>query len=434
VKDITAKARIFFYSIYVAAFIILVVSLLTKPALPWIEVAFFTLLIFIADSFTIPLPKNAFISVSFAIIFAMTLLFGPEAVALASIITAINMSDIKHKIAWYKMLFSACNYIISAYVAGYVFVLTGGTIGIISAADFPLIIIPVIFASTIFFAINTGLIAVGLGFLHEESPVGIWRFDYQWLIPNYYALGVLGLILAQIYNSSGPASIILLIVPLLIARQTFQVYMKLRGAYMGTVGALVQALEAKDPYTRGHSERVAEYAEKIAREIKLPEDRIETLRYAALLHDIGKIGIARKVLNKPGRLTNEEFKRIQAHPRIGARIIGDIDFLERAVPAVFYHHEHLNGRGYAEGLAGDRIPLLARIMTVADSFDAMTSTRPYRPALSYKEAAAELRACRNSQFDAEIVDAFINAMNISLEEEKPEIKELQLKIAIEDPA
>ncbi|MBE0447491.1 MAG: HD-GYP domain-containing protein [Actinobacteria bacterium] len=430
-NDITVRARIFFYSIYVAALVVLIASLLTKFALPWAEVAFFALLIFVADSFTIQLPKNAFISVSFAIIFAATLLFGPEAAAIASMTTIINISDIKHKIAWYKMLFSACNYAISAYIAGYTFILIGGTVGGIATANFPFVIIPVIAASTIFFVANTGLIALGLGIIHNESPVDIWRFDYQWLIPNYYALGVLGLILAQIYDSFGPASIILLIVPLLIARQTFQVYMKLRSAYMDTVSALVRALEAKDPYTRGHSERVAGYAERIAREIKLPEEKVEILRYGALLHDIGKIGIARKVLNKPGKLTDEEFKWIQAHPKIGAGIIGHIEFLKAAVPAVFYHHEHLNGKGYTEGLSGDNIPLLARIMTVADSFDAMTSARSYKPALSTEKAATELMACRGSQFDGRIVDAFINSMGISLTE-KDSNEEEQLKIAIED--
>ncbi|HZD60256.1 MAG TPA: HD-GYP domain-containing protein [Anaerolineae bacterium] len=433
-NDITVRARIFFYSTYAAALAVLVASLLMKPVLPWVEVALFALLIFVADSFTIQLPKNAFISVSFAIIFATSLLLGPEAAAIASIVTIINVSDIKHKVAWYKMLFNACNYAISAYVAGYIFVLAGGTVGGVTAGDFPFIIVPVLLSSTIFFLTNTGLIALGLGFLHEESPMGIWRFDYQWLIPNYYALGVLGLILAQIYDSFGLVSIILLVVPLLIARKTFQVYMELRNAYMGTVSALVQALEAKDPYTRGHSERVAEYAEAIAREIKLPEEKVEILRYAALLHDIGKIGIARKVLNKPGKLTNDEFKRIQAHPRIGAGIIGHIEFLEAAVPAVYYHHEYLNGRGYTEGLSGDRIPLLARIMTVADSFDAMTSTRPYRPALNIEEAAAELRACCGSQFDGRIVEAFVKAMDISLEENNPIQEEMQLEIASEDPA
>jgi putative nucleotidyltransferase with HDIG domain len=408
-------------------------SLATKPALPWLEVAFFALLIFIADSFAIQLPKKAFITVSFAIIFAAIVLFGPVAAILASTITILNINDIKHKIGWYKMLFSACNYVVSGCAAGFTYKLAGGAIGHIGASDFPFIIAPFILSCTVFFFTNTSLIALAVGFLYDEPVVNTWRYNFQWLIPNYYALGVLGIILAQIYASSGPASIILLVVPLLISRQTFMVYMQLRGAYVDTVSILVQALEAKDPYTRGHSERVAQYAEAIARELKLPDNKIETLRYAALLHDIGKIGIARRILNKPGRLSDDEFGRIKTHPQIGAEIIGDIDFLADAIPAVFYHHEHLNGRGYASGLAGDRIPLLARIMTVADSFDAMTSTRPYRPALSFEEAAVELERCSGSQFDQQIVQAFIKAMGISLEAEKPDIEELQLTIAVEDP-
>lgn len=405
-----------------------------KPVLPWLEVAFFALLIFIADSFTIQLPKKAFISVSFAIIFATILLFGPWAATIASIVTAFSLSDIKHKIPVYKTVFSAGNYVISAFAAGHIYTLVGGTTGRIVAADFPFIIIPFAVACTVFFVTNTSLIALAVAVIYGESAVNTWRYDFQWLIPNYYALGVLGFILAQIYASTGPASIILLVVPLLIARQTFGVYMKLKSTYVDTVSALVQALEAKDPYTRGHSERVAQYADMIARELKLPDEKIEILRYAALLHDIGKIGIARKVLNKPGRLTNDEFKRIKKHPEIGAGIIGDIDFLESAIPAVFYHHERLNGTGYAKGLSGERIPLLARIMTVADSFDAMTSTRSYRPAMSPAEAAAELVACSGSQFDGTIVEAFVAALNISLEDTHFDTEEIQLKIAIEDPA
>ena len=433
-NSIPARARVFFYSIYAAAFVVLVASLIMKPVLPWLEVAFFALLIFITDSFTIPLPKKAFISVSFTIIFATILLFGPWAATIASVITVFNLSDIKHKIPRYKMVFSACNYVVSAFAAGHIYTLTGGTTGRIVASDFPFIIIPLAVSCTIFFITNTSLIALAVAILYGESAINTWRYDFQWLIPNYYALGVLGFILAQIYTSTGPASIILLVVPILIAWQTFGVYMKLKGAYVDTVSALVQALEAKDPYTRGHSERVAQYAGMIAHELKLPDDRAEILRYAALLHDIGKIGIARKVLNKPGRLTNDEFKRIKKHPEIGAGIIGDIDFLESAIPAVFYHHEHLNGTGYARGLSGERIPLLARILTVADSFDAMTSTRSYRPSLSPQEAAAELVACSGSQFDGGIVRAFVNTLNISLEDRHFETGEIQLKIAIEDPA
>lgn len=430
--NVPARAKVFFYSIYAAAFLVLVVGLTIKPVLPWLEVAFFALLIFIADSFAVLLPKKASISVSFAIIFATTILFGPWVASLASLITAVNFSDLRNKIPWYKMLFSACNYIVSAFVSGYIYMLAGGAIGKVTAANFPYIIIPLSLSCTIFFITNTSLITLAIAYLYDESIFNTWRYNFQWLIPNYYALGVLGFILAQIYASSGPASVILLVVPLLIARQTFRVYMNLKGAYVDTVSALVQALEAKDPYTRGHSERVAKYAEMAAKELRIPDEKVETLRYAALLHDIGKIGIARRILNKPGRLTNDEFKRIQTHPGLGAEIIGDIDFLKEAIPAVYYHHERLNGTGYAEGLSGERIPLLARIMTVADSFDAMTSTRSYRPALSDKEAAGELMACRGSQFDPKIVEAFVKASGISLEDRKPDVEELQLKIATED--
>jgi len=432
VKSISTRAKLFFYSAYLAAFAVLVFSLLAKPKLPWMEVAFFALLIFVADSFAIQLPKKAFITVSFAIIFAAIILFGPLATAIACTITVFNVSDIRRKIPWYKTLFSACNYIISAFITGHTYILTGGVVGNAASSAFPYIIIPLVLSCAAFFIINTALIALAVALLYGESAINTWRYDFQWLTPNYFALGILGFILAQIYASSGPISIILLIIPLLIARQTFSVYMKLRGAYIDTVSALVQALEAKDPYTRGHSERVAEYAEAIAKELKLPAEKSEILRYAALLHDIGKVGIARKVLNKPGRLTNEEYRKIQAHPRIGAQIIGDIDFLKEAVPAVYCHHEHLNGAGYAQGLSGDDIPLLARIMTVADSFDAMTSTRSYRPAMSVEDAAKELIACSGRQFDPKVVKAFIKTLNISLENNERLEEEKQLRIAIEE--
>jgi putative nucleotidyltransferase with HDIG domain len=432
VNTVPVQARPFFYTVYTAAFAALIISLFSLPALDWQKVAFFSLLIFVADSFSIQLPRKAFISVSFALIFAATVLFSPWAAVVATLITAANISDIKHNIPWYKMVFSACNYVVSTFVAGYIYVLAGGPIGKIEVSDFPQIIIPFALTCITFFMINTSFISIALTVLHGEPALDNWNSNFRWLIPHYLALGVLGLMLAQIFASSGYASIVLLAIPLLISRQTFMNYMKLRGAYINTVWALVQALEAKDPYTRGHSERVAQYAEAIAGELKLPEKTMETLRYAALLHDIGKIGIARKILNKPGRLNDEEFKRIKAHPEIGAEIIGNIDFLKEAVPAVYHHHEHLNGRGYADGLSGEGIPLLARIMTVADSFDAMTSTRSYRPAMTTEEAITELVACSGRQFDETVVDAFILAMDIASNGSSFETKELQLEIAIEE--
>ncbi|MBI4734016.1 MAG: HD domain-containing protein [Rubrobacteridae bacterium] len=431
-NSVPVQARAFFYTVYAAAFAALIFSLVSLPALDWLKVLFFSLLIFVADSFAIQLPRKAFISVSFALIFSTIVLLGPWAAVAATLITGINISDIKFKIPWYKTLFSVCNYVMSTFAAGFIYVMAGGPVGGFGISDFPMIIIPFLLTCTTFFMINTSLISIALSVLYGEPAIDNWRSNFQWLVPHYFALGVLGLMLAQIFAKSGYASIVLLAIPLLVARQTFMNYMQLRGAYINTVWALVQALEAKDPYTRGHSERVAQYAEAIANELKLPERTVETLRYAALLHDIGKIGIARKILNKPGRLNDEEFRRIKAHPEIGAEIIGNIDFLKEAVPAVYHHHEHLNGRGYADGLSGEGIPLLARIMTVADSFDAMTSTRSYRPALSTQDAVAELMSCSGKQFDDSVVDAFIRVLDVASNTDSFEIKELQLEIAVEE--
>ncbi|MCL4499192.1 MAG: HD-GYP domain-containing protein, partial [Chloroflexi bacterium] len=161
---------------------------------------------------------------------------------------------------------------------------------------------------------------------------------------------------------------------------------------------------------RGHSERVADYAEKIARGLKFSEEMVEMVRYAALLHDVGKIGVSRKILNKPSRLSRSEYEVIQEHPRIGAKIIEEVDFLQGPLTAVLHHHEHVDGSGYASGLKGDEIPLIAKILTVADSFDAMTSVRPYRDAMSIENACRELRRCTGTQFDKVAVEAFIGAL------------------------
>ena len=177
--------------------------------------------------------------------------------------------------------------------------------------------------------------------------------------------------------------------------------------YVRSIDALIKALEAKDLYTRGHSQRVTIYSVAIAREMGLPADEIENLRRAAMLHDLGKIGVREVVLNKPGRLTGEEFEEIVRHPETATRILEPIPFFQPLLPAILHHHERFDGRGYPAGLAGDRIPLPSRIMAVADTFDAMTSTRAYRDALPVPEANAEIRRCAGAQFDPAIVPFFL---------------------------
>jgi len=183
-----------------------------------------------------------------------------------------------------------------------------------------------------------------------------------------------------------------------------------RSAYVGAIRALALALDARDPYTAGHSERVSAISVAIGHQMQLPEDDLDTLRLGALLHDIGKIGISDDVLRKPGPLTPAEFESIKEHPVTGARILRSVPFLARHLPIVELHHERPDGKGYPHGLRANEIPLLARIVHVADAFDAITSARAYRPARAASDALQELWRHAGSQFDAEAVQALAGSI------------------------
>ena len=175
--------------------------------------------------------------------------------------------------------------------------------------------------------------------------------------------------------------------------------------YFNTIAALTEAIDAKDVYTAGHSQRVAEISTYIAYELGLSEQEIDVVHYGALLHDIGKIGVPETILNKKGRLTDDEFFAVKKHPVIGTTILRRIDFLDDALNIVRFHHEHFDGSGYPEGLKGEDIPFMARIVCVADAWDAMTSNRSYRKALPFGEAIYELEKNVGNQFDPFIINA-----------------------------
>jgi putative nucleotidyltransferase with HDIG domain len=186
-----------------------------------------------------------------------------------------------------------------------------------------------------------------------------------------------------------------------------------QGAYVGAIRALALALDARDPYTAGHSERVAAISVAIGKDMQLPAEQLDVLRLGALLHDIGKIGISDNVLRKPTALTPEEFELIKEHPALGARILRTVPFLTEHLPIVELHHERPDGRGYPYGLTSSETPLLARIVHVADAFDAMTSARAYRPALDSGDAIRELWRCAGTQFDAEVVQSLVSALAVA---------------------
>ena len=202
-----------------------------------------------------------------------------------------------------------------------------------------------------------------------------------------------------------------------------------RAAYLGAIRALAAALDARDPYTAGHSERVSAYSVLMARQLNLPEAQVDIIRLGALLHDIGKIGVEDAILRKPGPLTAEEFEQIKRHPGLGARILRQVTFLEPHLPIVELHHERPDGRGYPFGLRGDEIPLPARIVHVADAFDAMTSARAYRPARGSSWAISELQRHAGTEFDTLCVEAIAVAMPAAGTVAEPQIQELLGRLA-----
>ena len=198
---------------------------------------------------------------------------------------------------------------------------------------------------------------------------------------------------------------------------------KLEQAYLESVQTLRYTVEAKDTYTRGHSDRVSEYSVLIGTKLGLPEEQLKILRIGGLFHDIGKIGIPDSILQKNAKLTDDEYSEIKNHPSIGAHILGAASIFKDIIPIVKHHHERYDGKGYPSGLAGENIPYLARITAVADTFDAMTSKRSYRDALDLQYVKDEFERCKGTQFDPQIAEVFINILNNDFEK----IKEIQDK-------
>ena len=226
-------------------------------------------------------------------------------------------------------------------------------------------------------------------------------------------IGVLNLVRAQ--NTISFSKLDLEIINVLASQASISIenarlYQNIRDNYLKTVRGFALAVEAKDKYTHGHSENVMKFTVILAKHLGLSGKDIEQIKYAGLLHDIGKIGVDEAILNKPGKLTPKEFEQIKKHPELGSRILSNMPFFESLVPLIKYHHEFYNGKGYPEGLSGEKIPYGARLLSVADAFEAMTSNRPYRKALSNEVAFSIMRKEKSNQFDPKIVEAFLDVM------------------------
>ncbi|MCL4462270.1 MAG: HD-GYP domain-containing protein [Firmicutes bacterium] len=405
-KEERLEVKIFVSIVILAAALLLALhNPLNFLSLPLV---FFIGLNLLLENMDVTLPHNkASVSVGFATNLAMILLFGPGPAAWGSFATILHKRTWENRKDIHKPLFNVAQVALAAAGAGYAYQFFGGITGqLVLLRDF----YPIVMSILSFSLINIMLV-MGIFFLtQKKSFFSIWLIVFRWAIPNYLAIAPLGILIAAIYTAMGISAIVLLMIPLMLARHTFILYMEMRNQYISTIKALTKAIDAKDHYTHGHSERVAEYAVAIAAELKLPEDFQEKLEYLALMHDIGKISIPETILNKPTRLSNAEFELIRSHPEIGAEIIKNIKLIGEYADIVRHHHEWVDGSGYPCGITGEKISLGARIMSVADAFDAMTSARIYSTPKSKQQAVAELERCCHTQFCQDVVQAFVKVL------------------------
>ncbi|MGW1891221.1 HD-GYP domain-containing protein [Streptomyces sp. NPDC002004] len=277
--------------------------------------------------------------------------------------------------------------------------------------DFPYALVPAGAAVLVFCAVLTALDG-GILATAERVPLrSAWRGLFSRALAPVVVHGLAGLMMAVLWRSPyGPVAALPVLLPMYISCWVFAQYHRERAAHQATIRALVQAVDIKDGYTRGHSERVGRASVMIAQELGMSDDRVEALRFAGILHDVGKLGVPTRLLRKEGPLTPDERRVIELHPEYGHEMVRGIGFLGEARAAILHHHERLDGSGYPYGLVGGQIPEFARIVAVADAFDAMTSTRSYRRARPVATAVAELERCAGAQFDPDMVQALVRAL------------------------
>ena len=376
------------------------------------------------------------ISVSVAINFAAAMIAGmPGVVVVSAVIVLIHYIQMRPAI--YQSLFNWATH-----------VLAGGLPVVILYQPHYSIEIPAllwltglaVLTAIGYYAVETGLVAIVIAFDRGQTAIQVWRQQFSWLLSHYLVLCLMGTFEAVAYSALGLAGMIVFALPPFMMRYAQKQYVERTTATMRElqrmndelmhanqeVTAATQAIrelneelflvlakivDARDPYVSGHTTKVADYATAVAEELRLSKSQTEQIHQAALLHDIGKIGLSEQLLHKPSQLTTEEYVAVQKHVSLGAELLETCQGLRQLVPLVKYHHEWWNGAGYPEGLRGETIPLGARILAVCDAVEAMASDRPYSHARTPSEIVVELRRMAGTQFDRQVVEAFVRVVN-----------------------
>ena len=391
----------------------------------WAGVGFWTLVTLVASALPVKLSDGVQVAVSTAPLMAAAVLGGPTAAGIVALIGSTDHRELRGRIAWYGTLGNHA-IIVLPVVSGALVIkaLASGTADPIKELAATLL------GTLVYFLLNLVLVGTVV-LIRDGRPIRefITRAETTNVWANFLTLAPLGWLMARMFeNEGGWWTTLLFGLPLFTTRVAYQRFVEMREMFTQTIGALAEAVDKRDPFTSKHSQRVRTISVDIGRQMRVSAAELEALEWGGLLHDVGKIGVPDNVLLKQGKLTREERITMNAHPVLGAQIIGPVDRLAPELPVIRHHHEWYNGSGYPDRLMGDEIPRLARILHVADAFEAMTADRPYRKALSGDQAMAELRKFAGVQFDPEVVDAFMRTTwaNDIVEPGEPDLRPIPL--------
>jgi diguanylate cyclase (GGDEF)-like protein/putative nucleotidyltransferase with HDIG domain len=358
-------------------------------------------------------------SVSYAVDFVALLLLGPHETMLVAAGSALSQChiNIRERNPLHRTLFSMASLVVTVQGAGLAFRLFGGVGSGVALAT---IARPLVAAATAYFLLNTGLVAAAIALSTRQRTLTTWHNNFLWSAPGYFVGAGTAAVSAWFVMHAGfwlPFTF----APVYLTYRTYKVYMgriedeqrhvqQTSDLHLATIEALARAIDAKDQTTQMHIRRVQVYAAGLARAAGLSEGEIQGVKTAALLHDIGKLAVPEHILSKPGPLTQEEFQKIRIHPQVGAEIIAAVPFPYPVAPLIMSHHERWDGKGYPQGLAGDAIPIGARILTIVDYYDAVTTERPYHKALAHDSAIGLLRHEAGRALDPRLVPMFIELL------------------------
>jgi putative nucleotidyltransferase with HDIG domain len=367
-------------------------------------ITLWTVITVLLSALPVTLPNGNHVAVATAPIVVAMVLGGPTAAGWVAMIGVTELREVRGRIPWYGTLFNHAGVVLPAIAGGMLVIGLRGAFGAGPGGvleDFTGSIV----GATVYFGLNLVLVSVTVAARTERGLSAVLRDDAG-LYTNLLTLAPLAWLMAQMYLVAWWASL-LFAIPLYTTRVAYQRFVDMLETFEQTISALAAAVDARDPFTARHSERVKDIAVDIAVECGVRGEDLRTLRWGGLLHDIGKIGVEDAVLLKPDRLNKDERAKMNAHPVTGANIISPVSKLAPTIPIIRHHHEWYNGSGYPDRLLGEGIPWLARILHVADAFEAMTKERPYRMVpLTPEQALAELRKYAGIQFDPKVVDAF----------------------------